>query len=170
MRLEMDKWVKTSRTLNFKYCFREMSLCGSHFSETNLWIKHSSFLGLQCAVIEFARNVLSKLDAHTAEIDPETSDPVVIEMPEHNQGQMGGTMRLGKRETIFRTQNSMMRQLYGNKVGQFFTFKGPFKKYLTLFWHFSDPTSPQKNWVKTEIGDELGTGRLCLLEPNLSLL
>ena len=29
-------------------------------------------------------------------------------MPEHNQGQMGGTMRLGKRRTLFRTTNSML--------------------------------------------------------------
>jgi CTP synthase len=39
----------------------------------------------------------------------------VIDMPEHNSGQMGGTMRLGKRQTIFKTQNSVIRQLYGNE-------------------------------------------------------
>ena len=55
-------------------------------------------------------------DAHTSEIAPETSNAVVIDMPEHNQGQMGGTMRLGKRQTVFKTQNSVMRQLYGNTV------------------------------------------------------
>ena len=36
-------------------------------------------------------------------------------MPEHNQGQLGGTMRLGKRQTIFKTQDSIMRHLYGNE-------------------------------------------------------
>ena len=40
-------------------------------------------------------------NANSTEIDPDTSYPVVINMPEHNQGQMGGTMRLGKRTTIF---------------------------------------------------------------------
>ena len=40
-------------------------------------------------------------DANTTEIDSETPYPVVIDMPEHNPGQMGGTMRLGKRTTIF---------------------------------------------------------------------
>lgn len=40
-------------------------------------------------------------DANTTEIDPDTPHPVVIDMPEHNPGQMGGTMRLGKRTTIF---------------------------------------------------------------------
>ena len=72
-------------------------------------------LGLQCAVIEFARNVLNKQNAHTTEIDPDTPHPVVIDMPEHNPGQMGGTMRLGKRQTIFKTEDSVMRKLYGNK-------------------------------------------------------
>ena len=73
-------------------------------------------MGLQCAVIEFARNVLGKDDANSTEIDPDTPHPVVIDMPEHNQGQLGGTMRLGKRQTIFKTQDSVMRQLYGNET------------------------------------------------------
>ena len=72
-------------------------------------------LGLQCAVIEFARNVLGKANANSTEIDPDTPHPIVIDMPEHNPGQMGGTMRLGKRQTIFKTQDSIMRQLYGNE-------------------------------------------------------
>lgn len=32
----------------------------------------------------------------------------VIEMPEHNPGQMGGTMRLGKRRTLFKTKDSVL--------------------------------------------------------------
>lgn len=71
-------------------------------------------LGLQCAVIEFARNVVGWTEANSAEIDPETTRPVVIEMPEHNVGQKGGTMRLGKRETIFVTDDSVLRKLYHN--------------------------------------------------------
>uniref|UniRef100_A0A667Y3L7 CTP synthase n=1 Tax=Myripristis murdjan TaxID=586833 RepID=A0A667Y3L7_9TELE len=38
----------------------------------------------------------------------------VIDMPEHNPGQMGGTMRLGKRRTIFKSSNSILRKLYGD--------------------------------------------------------
>jgi len=34
-------------------------------------------LGLQCAVIEFARNVLEWGDAHSSELDPDTKHPVV---------------------------------------------------------------------------------------------
>ncbi|XP_073837499.1 CTP synthase isoform X1 [Musca autumnalis] len=71
-------------------------------------------LGLQAAVIEFARNVLGLEDANTTEINPKTSNPLVIDMPEHHTGQMGGTMRLGKRTTIFSDEPSIIKQLYGN--------------------------------------------------------
>jgi len=71
-------------------------------------------LGLQCAVIEFARNVLHWADAHSTEMNPETTHPVVIDMPEHTQGNLGGTMRLGKRQTVFKTADSVLRQMYGN--------------------------------------------------------
>lgn len=36
----------------------------------------------------------------------------VIDMPEHNPGDMGGTMRLGKRRTVFKTQNSVLSKLH----------------------------------------------------------
>jgi CTP synthase len=75
-------------------------------------------LGLQCAVIEFARNVLNMCDAHTTEINLHTDHPVVIDMPEHNVDNVGagGTMRLGKRTTNFVTHDSILKQLYGNVV------------------------------------------------------
>ncbi|KAK6170094.1 hypothetical protein SNE40_018571 [Patella caerulea] len=72
-------------------------------------------LGLQCAVIEFGRNVLQWSDAHSTEFNPNTEHPVVIEMPEHNPGQMGGTMRLGQRKTLFKSKDSYVRKLYHNK-------------------------------------------------------
>lgn len=72
-------------------------------------------LGLQAAVIEFARNVLILPDANTTEIDANTKNPLVIDMPEHHTDQMGGTMRLGRRTTIFTEEKSIIKQLYGNK-------------------------------------------------------
>lgn len=69
-------------------------------------------LGLQAAVIEYARNVLNLSEANTTEIDVNTKHPVVIEMPEHNPGDLGGTMRLGRRTTLFKTDKSILRQLY----------------------------------------------------------
>lgn len=53
-------------------------------------------LGLQCAVIEYARNVLGLREANSSEFDPHTSDPVVDLMPDQaDVEEMGGTMRLG---------------------------------------------------------------------------
>ncbi|KAH8296473.1 hypothetical protein KR054_006629 [Drosophila jambulina] len=71
-------------------------------------------LGLQAAVIEFARSKLGLKDANTTEIDPNTGNALVIDMPEHHTGQLGGTMRLGKRTTVFADGPSVIRQLYGN--------------------------------------------------------
>ena len=53
-------------------------------------------LGMQCAVIEFARHVCGMTDAHSSEFNPETKHPV-IDLMESQQGivQKGGTMRLG---------------------------------------------------------------------------
>jgi CTP synthase len=53
-------------------------------------------LGMQCAVIEFARNVIGLEGAHSTEIDPETAHPV-IDLMEHQKSitHKGGTMRLG---------------------------------------------------------------------------
>lgn len=78
-------------------------------------------LGMQLAVVEFARSRLKLVTADSAEFSGDTVDPVVIEMPEHNPGQMGGTMRLGRRATRFLspegtaespTPPSVVQQLY----------------------------------------------------------
>ena len=47
-------------------------------------------------------------EANSSEIDPDTNTQVVIDMPEHNPGQLGGTMRLGKRETVFQSGPSVI--------------------------------------------------------------
>ena len=94
----------------------EGKIAAAHWARTTGKPLLGVCLGLQCAVIEFARYVLLKEDAHTTEIDPNTTNPVVIDMPEHNTGELGGTMRLGKRQTIFKSKDSILRQLYGNQV------------------------------------------------------
>jgi CTP synthase len=53
-------------------------------------------LGLQCAVVEFARNVVGLANANSSEFDPETPYPVIDLLPEQKDVEdMGGTMRLG---------------------------------------------------------------------------
>ncbi|MFY9118918.1 MAG: CTP synthase [Syntrophomonadaceae bacterium] len=53
-------------------------------------------LGMQCAIIEFARQVCELQDAHSSEFSSESSNPVVYLMPDQkNVENKGGTMRLG---------------------------------------------------------------------------
>lgn len=53
-------------------------------------------LGMQMAVVEFARHVLDLRDAHTSEVDPNTTYPVIDLMVDQDLANLGGTMRLGK--------------------------------------------------------------------------
>ncbi|KAK7601687.1 hypothetical protein V9T40_009128 [Parthenolecanium corni] len=81
-------------------------------------------LGFQVAVIEFARNVLGSKNADSSEFkDGEilkaNSSDFIIDMPEHNNCDMGGTMRLGKRKTFFdkeKKDTSILYALYKKDV------------------------------------------------------
>jgi CTP synthase len=70
-------------------------------------------LGLQCAVIEFARNVLGWSQANTTENDPNTPHPVIALLEEQSGvTQKGGTMRLGVYDSML-APNSISRHCYG---------------------------------------------------------
>ncbi|XP_059074529.1 uncharacterized protein LOC131027416 isoform X3 [Cryptomeria japonica] len=70
-------------------------------------------LGMQIAVIEFARSVLGMAEANSTEFDKETPHPCVIFMPEGSKTHMGGTMRLGSRRTYFQNADCITAKLYG---------------------------------------------------------
>ncbi|CAN8316273.1 unnamed protein product [Cochlearia groenlandica] len=72
-------------------------------------------LGMQIAVIEFARSVLGLPDANSKEFKPETIHPCIVFMPEGSKTHMGGTMRLGSRRAYFHVKESKSARLYGNK-------------------------------------------------------
>ncbi|KAL4578199.1 hypothetical protein LXL04_014319 [Taraxacum kok-saghyz] len=72
-------------------------------------------LGMQIAVIEYARSVLGLQNANSTEFDPQTKNPCVIFMPEGSKTHMGGTMRLGSRKTYFHATDCKSAQLYGNQ-------------------------------------------------------
>lgn len=73
-------------------------------------------LGMQCAVIEFARNVLGLKDAHSREMNPATSSPV-IDLLENQKSisHMGGTMRLGAYACELE-EGSKVRDIYKTKL------------------------------------------------------
>ncbi len=70
-------------------------------------------LGMQMAVIEFARNVLGLADAHSTEMDAKTAHPVINMMEEQKKMKMmGGTMRLGTYPCEIK-EGSLAYQVYG---------------------------------------------------------
>lgn len=72
-------------------------------------------LGMQMALVEFARNVVGWKDANSSELDPETSHPVIDLMPEQaGVTQLGGTMRLGAYPCELR-RGSLAHRLYGRE-------------------------------------------------------
>ncbi len=72
-------------------------------------------LGLQLAIVEFARDVLGLADAHSIELNPGTTNPVIHLMPEQNGVKnIGGTLRLGSYPCVL-DERSKAYALYGKK-------------------------------------------------------
>ncbi|MDP1711422.1 MAG: CTP synthase [Candidatus Nanopelagicaceae bacterium] len=75
-------------------------------------------LGLQCMVIEAARNLAGIADANSAEFAPDTDSPVISTMADQHaavsgEGDMGGTMRLGLYRSILQP-GSIVAEVYGS--------------------------------------------------------
>ena len=83
-------------------------------------------LGMQVAVIEYARNVAGLREAHSTEFNPDTPDPVIGLITEwqdasgkkekrSEDSDLGGTMRLGGQQCVLK-KGSLVRELYGQDV------------------------------------------------------
>lgn len=73
-------------------------------------------LGMQCSVVEFARHVMGWEDAHSTEMNPDTSYPVIDLMESQKQvNQKGGTMRLGAYPCQIK-KNSKAYQIYNTTL------------------------------------------------------
>ena len=72
-------------------------------------------LGMQMAIVEFARNVAGFKDANSAELNPDTMHPVIYLMPEQNGVEnIGGTLRLGAYPCVLK-EGTKAYELYGAK-------------------------------------------------------
>ncbi|GAB3226360.1 CTP synthase [Kineococcus gypseus] len=76
-------------------------------------------LGLQCMVIEYARNVAGLAGASSTEFEPDAEHPVIATMDEQKHivagaGDMGGTMRLGSYEAVLQS-GSVVAAAYGSE-------------------------------------------------------
>ncbi len=73
-------------------------------------------LGMQLAIVEFARNVAGLKDAHSIELDPDTPYPVIALMPDQNGVKnIGGTLRLGSCPCIL-DKSTRAYKLYGTEL------------------------------------------------------
>lgn len=73
----------------------EGKICAAKYARENNIPYLGICLGMQIAVIEFARDVLGYADANSSEFDPEGEHSVIDLMPDQLGVKMGGTMRLG---------------------------------------------------------------------------
>ena len=92
-------------------------------------------LGMQMAVIEYARNVLGLADAHSTEMDKNTKHPVIDLMEEQkNIENLGGTMRLGAYPCEIK-KDSLAHKIYGTtEISERHRHRWEFNnKYITDF-------------------------------------
>ncbi len=73
-------------------------------------------LGMQLSIVEYARNVIGCNDAHSIELNPHTTHPVIALMPDQNGVEdIGGTLRLGSYPCVL-DKNSKSFELYGEET------------------------------------------------------
>jgi CTP synthase len=110
-------------------------------------------LGMQCAVIEYARNVAGLDDANSTEFDAETPYPVISLLAEqHAVKNLGGTMRLGSQPTIL-DENSHAAQWYGKREiserhRHRYEFNADYRERLTAAGLMVAGTSPDNRLVE----------------------
>ncbi|MCI8486345.1 MAG: CTP synthase [Clostridia bacterium] len=110
-------------------------------------------LGMQMAVIEFARNVAKIKDASSAELDAKCKNPVIHIMEEQKDiNKKGGTMRLGAYPCIIKDE-SLARKVYGKaeiseRHRHRFEFNNNYKEVLEGYGLIASGTSPNGNLVE----------------------
>ena len=98
----------------------EGKLGALHYARTHGIPTLGICLGLQCMVIEYARNEAGLEKAGSTEFDPDTVEPVISTIEEQKKfvegaGDLGGTMRLGLQPAEL-TEGSVVRAAYGEAV------------------------------------------------------
>ncbi len=94
----------------------EGKIIAAHYARENKIPYFGICLGMQIAVIEFARYVLGYADANSSELNPDTEHPVIDLMPEQKDVEdLGGTMRLGLYPCKL-TEGSLSREIYNSDL------------------------------------------------------
>lgn len=91
-------------------------LCAITYARTHKIPFLGLCLGMQLSIVEFARNVVGFNDAHSIELDPSTTHPVIALMPDQNGVEdIGGTLRLGSYPCVL-DKTSKAYELYGEET------------------------------------------------------
>ena len=94
----------------------EGKICAIEYARTHNVPFLGLCLGMQLAIVEFARNVIGFRDAHSIELNPGTTHPVIHLMPEQDGIEdIGGTLRLGSYPCVL-DETSKAYSLYGEKT------------------------------------------------------
>lgn len=95
----------------------EGKILAAKYARENMVPLFGICLGMQMAVVEFARNVMGLDKAHSAEVAPRTPDPVIAIMEDQigNLHNIGGTLRLGGYDCKLKA-DSISRKAYGEDV------------------------------------------------------
>ena len=110
-------------------------------------------LGMQCAVIEYARNVLGYKDAHSSEIEENTKHAVIDLMPEQKDiDELGGTMRLGlypcKLSKNSNAYTAYEEQIIYERHRHRYEFNNEYRKEITEKGLMITGTSPDERLVE----------------------
>jgi len=112
--------------------------------------------GLQLAAVEFARNVVGLKDANSTEIDPETKDPIVHDIPFDPKYQRikgnGSSMRLGSYPSLIKS-GTLAHQIYGKseiseRHRHRYEFNNNYRQALTDKGFVISATSPDDFFVE----------------------
>ncbi len=94
----------------------EGKICAITYARTHQVPFLGLCLGMQLSIVEFARSVIGFNDAHSIELDPGTTHPVIALMPDQNGVEdIGGTLRLGSYPCIL-DKSSKAYELYGEET------------------------------------------------------
>lgn len=109
-------------------------------------------IGMQCAIIEFARNVCGLKDAHSTEINPETPHAVIDFPPEEKVLNVKGAMRLGSYPCRV-AENTIAMAAYGKELinerhRHRYEFNNDYRKVVTSFGLVLSGISPDDKFVE----------------------
>lgn len=130
----------------------EGKIAAAHWARTNGVPYFGICLGMQIAVVEYARSALGWADANSAEFAPKSAHPVIDLMPDQKGLEKGGTMRLGAYPCEVKP-GTRLHQIYGQDAirerhRHRYEFNNEFRKALTEAGLVLCGTSPNGQLVE----------------------